>query len=77
MKRIITVCAIAVMLVACAGRPKQATNGAPEPLSHPRVEIVYNAKSELGVLDTGATPTVGLGGLFGPVGVTCPDSPRH
>lgn len=47
----------------------QATNEEPEPLSHPRVEIVYNAKSELEVLDTGATPTVGLGGLFGPVGV--------
>jgi hypothetical protein len=69
MKRIITICTIAVMLVACAGRPKQATNEEPEPLSHPRVEIVYNAKSELAVLDTGATPTVGLGGLLGPVGV--------
>lgn len=69
MKRIIIFSTVAVMLVACAGRLKHATNEAPEPLSHPRIEIVYNAKSELGVLDTGATPTVGLGGPLGPVGM--------
>lgn len=69
MKRIISVCAIATLLVACGGKSRQVATEEPEPLSHPRVEIVYNAKSELGVLDTGATPKVGLGGLFGPVGV--------
>lgn len=69
MKRIVSVCAIAAMLVACASRTKQAAVEEPEPLSHPRVEIVYNVKPELVVLDTGATPTVGLGGLFGPIGV--------
>ena len=59
------------MLVACAGRHQQITASAveePEPLSHPRVEIFYESKPQLVVLDTGATPTAGLGGLFGPVG---------
>lgn len=66
--RIVSICTVAAMLVGCASGPKQATNEEPEPLSYPRVEIVYNAKAELAVLDTGATPTAGLGGLFGPVG---------
>lgn len=58
------------MLAACSSQPRQAAAEAdePEPLSHPRVEIVYNAKPELVVLDSGATPTAGLGGLLGPVG---------
>lgn len=68
MKRVISLCTVTVMLAACAGGSKQAANEEPEPLSHPRVEIVYNAKSELVVLDTGATGTIGLGGLFGPLG---------
>ncbi len=67
--RAVFACVIAAALMGCAGRAKQTESEAPEPLSHPRLEIVYNAKPELVVLDTGATPTVGLGGLFGPVGV--------
>lgn len=68
MKRTISVSIFAVLVAACANRPAQTVVEEPEPLSYPRLEIVYNAKAELGVLDTGATPTVGLGGLFGPVG---------
>ena len=67
--RVISVCVVAALLVGCAAQSKQAAIEEPEPLSHPRLEIVYNATPELVVLDTGATPTVGLGGLFGPLGV--------
>lgn len=68
-KRIFSICTIAALLVGCAGGSKKVANEEPEPLSYPRVEIFYNAKPELAVLDTGATPTAGLGGLFGPIGV--------
>lgn len=68
MHRIISICAIAALLTACGGKSRQVAAEEPEPLSHPKVEIVYNAKPQLVVLDTGATPIVGLGGLFGPVG---------
>ncbi|MDH6590520.1 hypothetical protein M2165_000409 [Variovorax sp. TBS-050B] len=69
-KRVFSVLTATALLAACASQPRQTAAEAAEPerLSHPRVEIVYNAKPELVVLDTGATPTAGFGGLLGPVG---------
>lgn len=72
MRRAISICVVAAMLAACAGRPQpdntpvSATPG--HPLPHPRVEIFYNAEPELVVRDSGAIPAVGLIGLLGPVG---------
>jgi hypothetical protein len=70
-KRLISLLTIAVVLTGCATGPdKAALQARKQALANiTRMEIFYNGKDELAVVDGGGSSITGLGGLLGPIGL--------
>lgn len=71
MKKTIALLTAALVLVGCAAGPdKVALQARKEALAKiSKVEIFYNGKDELAVIDGGGSSMTGMAGLFGPIGL--------
>jgi hypothetical protein len=71
MKKLIALFTASIVLAGCAAGPnKAALQARKEALATiSKVEVFYNGKDELGVIDGGGSSMTGLAGLFGPIGL--------
>lgn len=71
MKKLIALFSAAIVLAGCASGPdKAALQARKEALATiSKIEIFYNGKDELGVIDGGGSSMTGMAGLFGPIGL--------
>ena len=71
MKKLWALFIAALLLAGCASGPDTAAldSRKTELATMPKIEIFYNDKDELVVMDGGGSSMAGLGGIFGPVGM--------
>lgn len=71
MKKLLGLLTVALLLVGCATKPDTASLDSRRAAlaTMPKIEIFYNDKEELVVIDSGGSSMAGMAGIFGPIGM--------
>lgn len=71
MKKLLALLTVVLLLAGCATKPDTAALDSRRAAlaTMPKIEIFYNDKEELVVIDGGGSSMVGMAGIFGPLGM--------